>query len=58
MIREPQETVCYRRPDGDPGDPRDPVHGPPCPQSLGDIVKVCVQKIRQEIKIQLTKSGL
>ena len=43
---------------GDPGDPRDPVHGPPCPQSLGDIIKVCVQKIRQEIKIQLTKSGL
>ena len=55
MIREPQETVCYRRPGGDPGDP---VHGPPCPLSLGDIVKVGVQKIRREIKIQLTKSGL
>ena len=28
MIREPQETVCYRRHDGDPGDLRDPVPVP------------------------------
>ena len=28
MIRKPQETVCYRRHDGDPGDLRDPVPVP------------------------------
>ena len=45
MIREPQETVCYRRPDGDPGDPRDPVHGPARP-----VPRVSVTLSRSECK--------
>ena len=47
MIRKPEETVCQRRDDGDPGDPRDP--------ECRDIVKVREQEIRREIKNQSQK---
>ena len=56
MIRRPHSGNCllpasWRRP-WRPQWPR------PCPRSLGDIVKDRVQKIRKEINIQSTKSGL